>query len=249
MKRCLFAILILCAALLAAARPGHTISIMAGSAHTADSYLSPLRYSGASVGVTYDFKHFYMRPAMLTVSTQLRGSRTLNPAGNAIMWGADLMLSSHYLWKLPVSPELVRVYLGTGISASLGALYLPRNGNNPVSASARICADAALYCEKDIRLSNLPLTLSLTAAAPLTGAFFRQAYGELYYEIWMGNKSGLVHWAHPGNLLAPDIKAAATIPLGKIHITAAYVLNVDNSYAHSLTHRCIYHSFAAGIAF
>ncbi|MDE7426842.1 MAG: hypothetical protein K2M79_03485 [Muribaculaceae bacterium] len=247
MNRCLLILFIFWASVVSA-QPRHTLSVLAGSAHTADTYLSPLKYSGASTGIAYDYKRLY-QPSMFSLSTQLRGSRTMNPARNAVMWGADLMLSSHYMWRLPVPSAIASVYLGSGASIAAGALYLPRNGNNPVSASARICADAAIHCTHDISIHHRPLTFSLTATLPVTGAFFRQAYGELYYEIYMGNHSHLIHWAHPGNLLAPDIRAAVSTTVGKIYLTGAYTLNVENSYSHSITHRCIYHSFAAGISF
>ena len=55
------------------------------------------------------------------------------------------------------------------------------------------------YAAYPLQIGRLPVTLMYQPSLPLAGIFFSPDYGELYYEIYLGNHSGLVHGAWPGN--------------------------------------------------
>lgn len=133
---------------------------------------------------------------VMRLDTRLGLNHTVNPAGNATMW--DMMLEFNWgmmrRWRLPSGFSA-----GAGASATIygGALYLARNGNNPVSAKAAFTVNATGYVAWNGTLLNRPLTLRYQPTLPLSGVFFSPDYGELYYEIYLGNHSGLAHYAWP----------------------------------------------------
>ena len=80
-------------------------TVHAGSAHIAETYLSPLKYSGQAFGLGYERMQamkFNPEHWVQTLDLGLDFARTLNPARNATTW--QLMLegawSMTHRWKL-----------------------------------------------------------------------------------------------------------------------------------------------------
>lgn len=223
--------------------------VEAGSAHLADTYLSPLKYSGWHMGLAYDRRQaMRFDPARWVM--QLRGdigvSRTLNPARNATMW--DLML--HLSWGMSRRwhlPHSITLYAGGSTSLDAGCLYSARNGNNPASAKGAWTVNATAAIAWHTRLWRVPLTLCYQPTLPVTGIFFAPDYGELYYEIYLGDRSGLVHGAWWGNYFKLDNLLTADLRLGATTLRIGYRCDILSTHVEHTTTRIVTHSAVLGV--
>lgn len=225
-------------------------AIKAGSAHRADTYLSPVKYSGWRVGFSYQrlqSMKFAPENWLMHLQLDIDVDRTQNLTGNAAMWYAGFDVSWGMLrrWKLP---EGFSIGVGPALAVNLGCLYLDRNGNNPASAKAAITANAAAYCAWNGRILNRPVTLRYQASSPVTGAFFSPDYGELYYEIYLGNHSGLLRGAWPGNFFRLNNLLTADIALGRTILRLGYRCNISSTKTHDIVCRHIEHMAVVGLA-
>jgi hypothetical protein len=106
--------------------------------------------------------------------------------------------------------------VGPMIELAGGAIYMPANSNNPLSAKLRTSLGASGIWLCRYRMSTKDIILRLQLDAALAGAAFSPEYGESYYEIFgLGNYDNTIKFTHPGNTLAWRCTMAADIPLGK----------------------------------
>ena len=225
-------------------------SLHAGSAHHADTYLSPIKYSGWTIGFGYQRRQALKFNPTDWVS-QLRFDididRTLNTSKNAVMWyaGLDLNYALLHRWLLPNG---FSVGVGPSFAINAGCLYLDRNGNNPASAKAAITINAEGYATWKGKILNQPITLRYQASIPVTGAFFSPDYGQLYYEIYLGNHDGLCQWAWPANYFRLRHILTADIDLGSTSLQIGYRGDILSSKANNLVTRTITHCAILGIS-
>lgn len=221
-----------------------------GSAHIAQTYLSPLRYSGIAMALSYermqamrfDPEHWVMR-----LSGRLDGAHTRNnPARNASMWNIGLNIG----WGMSRRWNIDRwsIYGGGYTAIEGGMLYVPRNGNNPVAAKASWTVGATAAAVFHTSLWNKRLTLRYLAEMPLTGVFFSPEYGELYFEIYLGNHNGLVRGAWPGNFFRLNNLLTADMALGRTILRLGYRCNVSSTKTHDIVSRHIEHMAVVGLA-
>lgn len=227
-----------------------TYALKAGSAHRADSYLSPIKYSGWRVGFSYQrLQAMKFNPENWVMQLQLDidVDRTKNIVGNANMWYAGLDVSWRILrrWRLP---EGFSAGVGPALAVNLGCIYLDRNGNNPASAKAAVTANASAYCAWNGKILGLPVTLRYQASSPVIGAFFSPDYGELYYEIYLGNHSRLAHPAWWGNYLRYDHQLSADLRFGSTWLRIGYRGNIFSSKINDIVTRDFTHCAVVGIS-
>lgn len=218
-----------------------------GTSHLADTYLSPVKYSGQHFGVSYS------RRQAMTKANLLQGwdinvnfDNAKNPAGNATLLGLRVQGGWRIMhsWKLP---EQFAIGLGGYVGAELGALYLNRNSNNPAQAEAAIGIGPQAYAQWNGKIGKLPLTVRVEARTPLLGCFFCPDYGELYYEISLGNHAGLAHFGWPGNHRRLHGLFSADLHLGKSTLRLGYKFDAVSLSANHITHRRIEHSAVIGV--
>lgn len=225
-------------------------TLEAGSSHIADTYLSPIKYSGWGAGLHYErwqAMKFSPERWVMQLRFGVRAESTLNFAGNARMWfgGIDFSWAMMRRWKVANG-----LTLGAGGKAglALGALYLERNGNNPVAAKAAVTLDATCYAAYNIKEGRLPVTLTWQPSMPLTGVFFSPDYGELYYEIYLGNHSGLVRYAWPGSYFRLDNSVMADLHFGATSLRLGYRGCIESTKANNIVSNHFTHSFVFGIS-
>lgn len=225
-----------------------SITFGIGSSHLADTYLTPLKYSGWSTSVRYERRQSF-RPSPSKWETMLNVEgildRTLNPARNTSMWSFQAMASwgvARY-WSFPKG-----ITAGIGPSARLegGCLYNSRNSNNPASAKAAFTIDATAYASWTTHIRNTPVIIRYQPTMPIIGAFFSPTYDELYFEIYMGNHHGLVHPAWWGNRFKLDNLFTIDIGLGSSWLRIGYESSWMSSKVSGLTTRMISHRFIIG---
>lgn len=226
----------------------YTISV--GDAHLTDTYLSPLRYTGQSLSLDYERRQamrFDPERWSMRLSGRLEGMHTRNQARNATMWALNL----HLEWGMTRRfTPLPRMSVGAGGSTSLtgGVLYNRRNGNNPVSAKCAWTVNLTGYCAYRLRLGSLPVTLTYQPTIPVAGVFFAPAYGELYYEIYMGNHSGLVHPAWWGNYFVMENLVTADLHFGATALRVGFRSNVLSTRHSDINTRIISNCLVVGVS-
>ncbi|MDE6039227.1 MAG: DUF3316 domain-containing protein [Paramuribaculum sp.] len=221
-----------------------------GSAHIADTYLSPVKYSGWNAGFEYQrLQAMAFNPTdwVMGLRCGIEVADVTNRAGNSTMWDLDCRASWTMMrrWQLP---QGVSLGIGPAAMLNLGALYLSHNGNNPVSAKASIDLGASGYAAWNLRLRSLPVTVRYDAQLPVIGAFFSPDYGELYYEIYLGNHSGLAHCGWWGNHFRYDHRLTADFRFGATALRIGYSGEIFSSKVNHLVTRRFTHSAIVGIS-
>ena len=234
------------------------VTVEAGSAHLADSYLSPLRYSGWAVGLTYDrWQAMGFSPErwvrQLNIFAQF--AQTRNPVGNALMQNFQVRGSWGMMYRLPLEglsfPKgngRFTFLAGGSTTLNLGLDYLQRNGNNPVAAQAAWTLNLTAALRWSFTLGRLPVTLSYQPVLPFIGLFFSPAYGEPYYEIYLGNRKGLVHCGWWGNRFVLENNVALDLRFGATALRLGYHGYILNSKASNIVNRQYTHAFVLGVS-
>nr|MBD5378168.1 DUF3316 domain-containing protein [Bacteroides sp.] len=223
-----------------------------GSAHEADTYLSPLHYSGWHAGFNYErFQAMRFDPERWVMRLDIGAAvdRTDNPARNASMTGASLRDSWSMMRRFAIpAVSGLRVAAGGITELDAGALILSRNGNNPVSARAAWTVGLTAMATWSTRLGRLPVTLRYQPALPVIGAFFSPDYGELYYEISLGNHSNLAHCAWFGNRFAMSNLVTADLRFGATALRLGYSGRIISSKVNNIVTRSFTHALVIGVS-
>lgn len=227
-------------------------TLQCGNARVANTYLSPLIYSGWSGAVDYERWQAVSFSPQCWVS-QIHGNigldRSKSQRGNSTMWDFTFEFDWSLMlrWSLPSVPGLT-VGAGPRADLRLGALYQGRNGNNPAQAQASITADATAYTTYSLKLRRLPVTLRWQPALALLGTFFCPDYGELYYEIYVGDHSGLVHAAWPGNFRRFTSLLTADLRFGATALRVGYKADVLSTKANNIVNRRTVNMLTVGVS-
>ena len=222
-----------------------TWTLEAGGAQIADTYLTPLKYSGMHLGLGYEraqAMRFKPRHWVNSLRFSFEFDRAKNPSGNSTMYSAGISAgwSMLHTWRLPYGIGLA---FGVAADADLGALLLARNSNNPAQARASLTLSpqVSAYWRKGI------WGVGARLRTPLLGVFFSPDYGELYYEISLGNHSDLVHFAWPGSYRRCCGEAFVDIRPGATAIRLGYRADLLSFSANGLTGRMLTNSVIIGV--
>ena len=96
-------------------------------------------------------------------------------------------------------------------------LYNALNSNNVVSARASWNVGVTAQAVYNFSIKRVPVTVRYQATIPVAGVFYSPDYDESYYEMYVGNHSGLAHFGWWGNrfdmtnLLTVDVRLGSTI--------------------------------------
>ena len=188
-------------------------SLVLGRTDALSTYLSPLNYSGFtpalrgtwSKGMPFDALRWRMR-----FEAQIGGGRLLNSPGTALEYNVAARFSWGMERQWRVADHLT-FSAGGNVGFNAGVLWLTRNSNNPVSLPLWAGVAATGSVSYDFSFGRLPVTLSERVEVPTLGAFFMPGYGESFYEIYVGNHSGLVHCGWWGN--APGVTSHLQLTL------------------------------------
>lgn len=220
-----------------------------GGATLANTYLTPLKYKGWDMALNYERMQamkFNPEKWVMRLTAGIDLNRTDNPAKNATMWRlvADFSWGMTYRFKLPHNITLAG---GGSTSLDLGCVYNARNGNNPVAVEAAWTVNLTGYASWNVKIGRLPVTLRYQPTIPLTGVFFSPDYGELFYEIYLGNHSGLAHCAWWGNYFRMENLATADLHLGTTSLRVGFRNNILSTSINDITTRTITYSAVIGV--
>lgn len=220
-----------------------------GGATLANTYLTPLKYKGWDMALNYERMQamkFNPEKWVMRLTAGIDLNRTDNPAKNATMWRlvADFSWGMTYRFKLPHNITLAG---GGSTSLDLGCVYNARNGNNPVAVEAAWTVNLTGYASWNVKIGRLPVTLRYQPTIPLTGVFFSPDYGELFYEIYLGNHSGLAHCAWWGNYFRMENLVTADLHLGATSLRVGFRNNILSTSINDITTRTITFSAVIGV--
>lgn len=220
-----------------------------GSSHLADTYLTPLKYSGWSSSIGY--QRLQVSPWghnnwVTRLDVELSLDRGQNPARNASMWNVQLQVGWGIMHRYDL-PWGIIAAVGPYLEANGGCLYNARNSNNPASAKGAITLDATGYIARTFNVGKLPVAVRYQPTLPVIGAFFSPSYDELYYEIYLGNHSGLVKPAWWGNRFSLDNLITADLKFGATALRLGYGCHWMSSHVENLTTRIITHRMVIGV--
>lgn len=225
-------------------------TLSAGSASLKDTYLTPLTYTGWHAQLGYSrMQASLWAPELWTamLDARLWVEKTDNPPRTASMWSAGLRVEWGMArrWALPCGLTLAA---GPSLGIDVGAVYNARNGNNPVSARGAVTANLTGFASYSLKIKRLPVTLIYRPSLPVIGAFFSPEYGELYYEIYLGNRRGLVHPAWWGTRFAMDNSVTADLNLGTTSLRIGYEGRILSTKTNHIVTRENSHCFTIGVS-
>lgn len=209
-----------------------------GASELADTYLTPLIYTGNSYAIAYERSQaMRFNPAW---SQQLDASASLDYTANRVQNShlANAMVGLSWgmmrTWDLPYR---LRAGVGPQASAQAGVMYLGRNGNNPASAKGAVAVGSMGFVSWRASVAGIPVTLRYQASLPSLGAFFSPEYAQLYYQIYLGDRKGLAHCAWWGNRLEYNQLLTADIALGSTILRIGYRGHyISSRVNHLVTH-------------
>lgn len=212
----------------------------AGTSHLADTYLSPLKYNGEHYSLTYS------RLQAMRQTALVQGWDVSLAFDRATILGLTLDGSWRMMrrWSLPQGFQLG---IGGYAGLQVGALYKNGNGNNPAQAVAAINIGPEGFAQWAGKIKKLPLAVRWQVSSPLLGTFFCPDYGELYYEIGMGNHSDLAHFAWPGSYRRVRSLLSVDLNFGNHTLRLGYRFDAFSSKANNIISRRISHAAVIGV--
>lgn len=224
-------------------------TLRAGSAHTVQTYLSPLRYSGQSFSLDYErmqAMRFNPDNWIMRLHGDLSMAHTRNPARNRTMWNLSLQLDWGMARRWRPAPRWT-LFAGGFTALDGGVFYNASNGNNPAAAQAAWNVGVWGGASRSITVGKVPVCLMFTTHLPVAGIFFSPEYGELYYEIYLGNRRNLVRGAWPGNFIRWHNCLTADLRLGSAALRVGYAFNLESTKASHIVTRRIAHMAIVGV--
>lgn len=220
-----------------------------GATNARSTYLSPLRYSGTLWGASGEWmKAFQKNPEhlIMTFAADINYRNMLNPPHSARMLGFDASFNwgMAYRWHMANNLQLAA---GALLDITGGALYLTRNGNNPVTVLASAGFDIDLSLSYHFRIGKLPVLITDRLLIPSIGAFFSPQYGETFYEIYLGNHKGLAHCGWWGNNFGVGNLLSVKFDFGRTAMEIGYRYDYRSYYADHLVTRTAVNSFVIGV--
>ena len=216
-----------------------------------DTYLSGYNYRG----VGYHYNHENFRDAMFgkhklkyqTLFSGIVGATELYDSKQY-----SLMLKQSWSAYQPFKlGERLQLLAGAQMQLAGGALYIPTNGNNLVSAKVNSSLAASGMAIYKIPLRTKAVTARYQIDIPLVGVAFSPAFGQSYFEIFgLGNYSNILHVTHPFNTPSWRHIVSADIPLGKKERTtlrASYIADIYQTDINELRTHIYSHTFSVGI--
>lgn len=233
-------------------RPAAAIfTIDVGGAVERDTYLSTLDYTGIDVRLGYEHLQatgFDPERWVRQLDLGVDYTNTTNPAGNHTTHA----LRVEGQWSLmrrwhDVPWRELQLMAGGATSFTGGMLYNSLNSNNVVSG--RVCWNVGLSGQVvyNFHLKRLPVTVRYQMTLPVLGAFYSPDYDESYYEMHVGNHSGLAHFGWWGNrfdmvnLLTVDLRLGGTI------VRLGYRNTIARTSTHGITTHGYRNAFLIGL--
>lgn len=219
-----------------------------GRERARNTYLSPISHSGTAYSLSGEWSRSLRRNPSLRQSYEASLGTSFLRDGSGLSAMTDLNLSLGWNMQRRFSlPAGFAASAGAGVQGEGGLLYLPRNSNNPVAARLSGFATLQGTLHWQSRIRRFPFAIEERVSLPSLGVFFSPHYGQSYYEIYLGEHSGLARLGWWGNHLRLDSHTIAELPLGNTAIRLGYRFSLLRSRASDIHTRITSHMFTLGI--
>lgn len=224
-------------------------SLQIGSASILDTYLTPIRYKGKAFRFEYN-RYQAMKFSPEKWVMQLSAGATYNSVDNYVkshkMQGAfvDFSWGMMHRWR-PI--EGLQLYAGASTSFDGGAIYNPLNSNNPASVKLHWSINPTAMAVYNIKLWKVPMTFRYQATISMFGLFFSPDYGESYFEMYVGNHSGLVHPGWWGNRFDMQNAFTVDVHIGNTVLRAGYSGFIQTSWICNINTQIYNNMFTIGV--
>lgn len=225
-------------------------TVEVGTSRIADTYLSPIKYSGWGASLRYErlqAMKFNPEHWIMQLSVSANVERAQNRVGNATMWYCGLDFNWSMMRRYRPTAGLM-LAAGGRIEAEVGCLYLARNGNNPASAKAAVTLGITGIAAYSMNIGRLPVTFAWQPAMPFIGTFFSPDYGELYYEIYLGDHGGLAHLATPDKYFKLDNIVTADLHFGATSLRLGYHGSIISTKVNHIVSNHFTHCAVIGVS-
>lgn len=224
-------------------------SVEIGGKDVLATYLSPLHYKGTSFALSGAWNKampFSPRSAIMHFNAYASFDNMLNPAETARMVALNASFSWGMSWRTQL-PWRLQLTAGGSFGIDGGAYWLMRNGNNPIQAMGSVNIATRASLGRPFKIGCLPLLVRDEVSLPSLGVFFSPEYGESYYEIYLGNRHGLVHPGWWGNNFRIDNLLSVTFDFGRTAAMIGYRFKADTQWANCLNTKIFTHSIVIGV--
>ena len=227
----------------------YTIDI--GGASVLDTYLTPIRYKGVNLRLGYE-RLQAMKFNPYKWSMQMAFGVNYNNVKNIVKNRTMHDLSVDFTWGMMHRWNLfnnkLRIYGGGSTTFWGGAIYNQYNSNNPVSLKINFDLNFTGMAVYNTNIGKLPITLRYQPTIPFAGVFFSPDYGEAFYEIYVGNHSGLAHFGWWGNHFEMTNLVTADLHFGNTCLRLGYRNNIRTSWICNINTQIFTNSAVIGIA-
>lgn len=226
-----------------------TYSVEVGGESVLMEYLSPLAYRGTNYALSGSWEKmmpWQRQNAMMGFYARAYTTRLINPAHTAASFGIGASFRWQMRW-LKRLPHNLTLTLGGGIGLQGAGTALLRNSNNPVNIEIQAALEGGASLSWRSHIGRLPILLEERLSTPVLGAFYMPGYGETYYEIWVGHRSGLAHCGWWGNMPGIDNHLSISLDFGKTAMQIGYHFTAEGQFANNLANRRILHAITIGV--
>lgn len=224
-------------------------SVEIGSKNVLATYLSPLHYTGRALAVSGAWSKampFNPEGVIMHFNGAAGFDDLTNPPETARMVALNASFSWGMSWRCRI-PWQMQLSLGGSVGIDGGAYWLMSNGNNPIQAMANVNLAARASIGRPFKIGKLDFLLRDEVSLPSLGVFFSPEYGESYYEIYLGNRKGLVHPGWWGNNFRIDNLLSVTLDFGRTAAMVGYRFKADTQWANNLNTKILTHSLVIGV--
>lgn len=216
-----------------------------------DTYLSGYNHTG----IGYNFNHENFRRAH-TGKYQWRYQTLFSTIAGYTKQHSNnqFTLLAKYTWggyhPFEINQRL-QLLAGAQIQAAAGALYIPANGNNPVSAKMRLALAASGMAIYHLPINGHDYVMRYQLDIPIAGVMFSPEFGQSYYEIFgLGHTGNIWHFAHPFNSPSWKHTLSIDLPIGNkrhnVTVRLSYTADIYQSKINGLRTHIYSHAFTFG---
>lgn len=228
-----------------------SVMVGGGAARLTDNYLTPFKTVGWTTSLSFErIQAARCNPSRMSawLAMSIDFGRTHNSQStNGPVWRTMLHFEGAPLWRFGLFDLPVSMAFGPQLEVDAGIHYRPANSNNPVAAQVAVTLAPTLQAVWRTRMWRLPVSVGYHGSLQMLGVFFAPEYGELYYEIYLGNHKNLARFAWPGNRLSYRHLLYADFHIGATSLRIGYNLHALTQKASYLATNLLTNTFMIGI--